>query len=298
MTTINRPSRSKRMALVAATAGTFVLGSAGVAFASTHNSSGTRVGARPSIESSTSVGDTSTSVESPTAPVLETKTFATKGGTVVVQIDHTNHRVTLVSATPAEGWTVTSHVPNPRGHGFVDVRFRTVTATDPAATSTTDDSGHHGDDDTASTGTEIRVRVGFAAARLVESVTTRTFAAHVRPVAETSTTTESSLAATSTTVDDDADDDQGDDNGKHEAGEHHRGQGNDDTQADDKGGHGNDDPATHDQADDHGGRGQGGSGDGGGNGGNRGSGSGGGDDHGGDRGGNGGGGDDHGGRDG
>ncbi len=198
----NRPPLSKRMVLVAAAAGTFVLGSAGVAFASTHDSTGIRVGAQPVVESSTSVGETSTSVENPTAPALETKTFATHGGTVVVQIDHTNHRVTLVSATPAAGWTVTSHAPDPHGHGFVDVRFRLVTSSDPGATTTTDDSGHHGNDDKTFTGTEVRVRVGFAASRLVESVTTRTFGPVQRPLAATTTTVEHSLKSTSTTVDD------------------------------------------------------------------------------------------------
>ena len=293
MTSPNRPPLSKRMLLVAATAGTLVLGSAGVAFANTHDSTG--VGVQHSVESSTSVGETTTSVENPTAPALETKTFATRGGTVVVQIDHANHRVTLVSATPADGWTVKSHNTNPHGHGFVDVRLRMVTATDPGATSTTDNSGRHGNGDKAFTGTEIRVRVGFIAWRQVEFVTTRTFGPVERPVSETSTTTDGSLEATSTTVEDNQGDNSGNDGkAKADKSKADKAKAKADKSKNDKSkndksttdsthqrGNSNNDPAIHDQADDHGGRGHGGNNGGGG--GNRES----GDGNGGNRGGNG-----------
>jgi hypothetical protein len=296
------------MMLVAGVAGTFVLGSAGVALASTHDSPTTNVSALQAVESSTSVGETtsvedsttsveetststdeepttsaddeSSTTETPTtneatsttteqSPTLETKTYATIGGTVVVQIDADGRRVQLVSATPADGWTVKSHNPNPRGHGFVDVRFRQLTG-DLTTASASDVSGGHKGKGNGFTGTEVRVRVGFAAWRLIEFVSTRTVGPAEQP--PTSTTT-----GTSTSVEDD---------------DHGRGRGQDDSdENDDRRGRGNDDPPNHDQGDDHGGRGQ--SGDD--HGGNRGGGNGGGDDNS-NRGGNGGGGDDHGGR--
>ena len=55
MTSPNRPPLSKRMVLAAATAGTFVLGSAGVAFANSHDSAGVGFGVQSAVESSTSV---------------------------------------------------------------------------------------------------------------------------------------------------------------------------------------------------------------------------------------------------
>jgi hypothetical protein len=302
----NRPPLSKRMVLVAGVAGTFVLGSAGVAFANTHDSSGVRIAAQRSVESSTSVGST-TSVENPTAPALETRTFATRGGTVVVEIDHANHHVTLVSATAASGWTVKTNSNNGRGKRVVDVRFRTLTATDPSVTTITGDSNslRKADDHGPSAGTEIRVRVSFAAWRLLEFVSSRTFGPR-EPSESTSTTTETTSPETASSVDD-ANDDANDDDGKDDSSDHaHQGRGHDDPKTDDHGGRGgnNDDQGDDDgaQRDDHGGdrKGNGGNGNARGkanDGGNKGNGNHGGDDHGGKRGGNGGnGGDDHGGR--
>src|SRR5262245_34308283 len=115
MTSPNRPPRSKRMMLVAGVAGTFVLGSAGVALASTsHQPASTGLSALPTAETSTSAGDT-TRVEESTTSGDETSTSTDEATTTSTAEEPTTSSgdESTTTETPTTNETSTSTGQSP-----------------------------------------------------------------------------------------------------------------------------------------------------------------------------------------